>query len=103
MSVEPGGFRTGIVERNLRSPRIDAYGATAHAVIDLLVNDKAGSLAPGDPERMAEILVRLVASGDMPQRLSLGADSWTTIMAKLDAQRAEYEAWKDVSHSTYFS
>ncbi|WP_438033256.1 SDR family NAD(P)-dependent oxidoreductase [Sorangium sp. So ce204] len=103
MSVEPGGFRTGIVERNLRSPRIDAYGATAHAVMDLLANDKDGALAPGDPVRMAEILVRLVDSGAMPQRLSLGADSWTGIMAKLNAQRAEYEAWKDVSHSTYFS
>ncbi|PCC73430.1 Short-chain dehydrogenase [Nannocystis exedens] len=102
MSVEPGGFRTGIVERNLRSPKIDAYGATAHAIIDLLVNDKEGALAPGDPDRMAKILVRLATSGDTPQRLSLGADSWTAIMAKLDAQRAEYEAWKDVSHSTYF-
>jgi hypothetical protein len=71
--------------------------------MDLLVNDKDGSLAPGDPVRMAEILVQLVGSGEMPQRLSLGADSWTGIMAKLDAQRAEYEAWKDVSHSTYFS
>jgi hypothetical protein len=28
---------------------------------------------------MAEILVNLVKSGDMPQRLSMGADSWDAI------------------------
>lgn len=102
MSVEPGGFRTGIVERNLRSPGIDAYRDTAQKVVDLLLNDKDGVLAPGDPDRMAEILIRLAGSGDMPQRLILGGDSWTAIMSKLDAQRAEYETWKDVSFSTYF-
>lgn len=103
MAVEPGGIRTGIVDRNLRSPPIDAYNATAHAVVDLLVNDTSGALAPSDPDRIAEVLVRLGTSGDMPQRLSLGADSWTTITSKLDMRRADYEAWKDVSHSTHFS
>ena len=58
---------------------------------------------PGDPDRMAEILVNLVKSGDMPQRLSMGADSWRAITAKLDERRAEYEQWKDLSHSTYFA
>jgi len=32
----------------------------------------------------------------------MGADSWAAIMAKLDSQRAEYEKWKGVAHSTYF-
>ena len=103
MAVEPGGIRTGIVDRNLRSPPIDVYDETAHAIIDLLVNDTSGALAPSDPDRVAEVLVRLATSGDMPQRLSLGADSWTTITSALDTRRAEYEAWKDVSHSTHFS
>lgn len=103
MSVEPGGFRTGIATRNLRSPKIDAYAPTAHQIMDLINNDTNGVFAPGDPDRMAEILVRLVKSGDMPQRLIMGADSWTTIMARLDALRADYENWKDVAYSTYFS
>lgn len=103
MSIEPGGMRTGIVERNLRSPRIAAYAPTAHALIELLKNDTQGVYAPSDPNRIADILVRLVRSGDMPQRLSLGADSWAAIMAKLEAQRAEYVKWKDLAHSTYFA
>jgi len=103
MALEPGGIRTGIVERNLRSPRIDAYGESAHAIIDLLDNDKDGALAPSDPDRIAEILVRLVKSGDMPRRLILGTDSWAGITAALDARRAEYNAWKDLSHSTSFA
>jgi Short-chain dehydrogenases of various substrate specificities len=103
LSIQPGGFRTGIVERNLRSPKIDAYDPTAHAVMGMLLNDKDGVYAPGDPDRLAEILVNLVKSGDMPQRLSMGADSWGAITAKLDERRAEYEQWKDLSHSTYFA
>jgi hypothetical protein len=94
LSIQPGGFRTGIVERNLRSPKIDAYDPTAHAVMGMLLKDKEGVYAPGDPDRMAELLVNLVKSGDMPQRLSMGADSWGAITAKLDERRAEYEQWK---------
>jgi NAD(P)-dependent dehydrogenase (short-subunit alcohol dehydrogenase family) len=103
MSVEPGGFRTGIATRNLRSPRIDAYGPTAHQFMDLVNNDKDGKLAPGDPDRMAEVLVDLLKSGEMPQRLIMGADSWSAITAKLDSLSAEYEKWKGVAYSTYFS
>ncbi|MEN3230211.1 SDR family NAD(P)-dependent oxidoreductase [Methylorubrum rhodesianum] len=103
MSIEPGGIPTGIVGRNLRSPRVNGYGADAHALIDLLANDKEGAFAPSDPNRIAEILVRLVESGSMPQRLILGADSWGAIMAKLASQRSEYEKWKDLSNSTSFS
>lgn len=102
LCVQPGGFRSGIVERNLRSPRIDAYDPTAHAVMKMLLNDKEGVYARGNPDRMAEILIELVASGDMPQRLSMGADSWGAITATLEARRAEYERWKELSHSTYF-
>jgi NAD(P)-dependent dehydrogenase (short-subunit alcohol dehydrogenase family) len=103
LAVEPGGIRTGIVERNLRSPPIDAYRASAHAIIDLLENDGDGTLAPSDPDRIAEILVRLAETGDMPRRLIVGADAWAGITAALDARRAEYEAWKDLSHATSFA
>ncbi|MEI9814288.1 MAG: SDR family NAD(P)-dependent oxidoreductase [Acidobacteriota bacterium] len=103
MSVEPGGFRTGIAGRNLQSPRIDAHGPTAHKIMDLLRVENESTYAPGDPVRMAEILVDLVNSGDMPERLSMGADSWMAIMAKLDVLRAGYETWKKVAYSTYFS
>jgi NAD(P)-dependent dehydrogenase (short-subunit alcohol dehydrogenase family) len=103
MTIEPGGIRTGIVERNLRSPRIDAYVESAHAIIDLLDHDADGALAPNDPDRIAEIVLGLVESGDVPRRLILGVDSWAGITAALEARRAEYEAWKDLSHSTSFA
>ena len=103
LAVEPGGIRTGIVERNLRSPPIDAYRETAHAIVDLLENDRDGALAPSDPGRIADILVRLAETGDMPRRLIVGADAWAGITSALDARRAEYEAWKDLAHATSFA
>lgn len=102
MSIEPGGFRTGIAERNLRSPRITDYGATAHTIMDFLTVKNEDQYAPSDPVRMADIIVDLAEIGHLPRRLSMGADSWTGIMDKLDSMKAEYDSWKDVSVSTYF-
>lgn len=45
-AVEPGGIRTGIVERNLRSPPIDDYRPSAHAIIDLLETTGMASWLP---------------------------------------------------------
>ncbi|WP_137927056.1 oxidoreductase [Cupriavidus sp. 2SB] len=102
MAIEPGGFRTGIVERNLRSPRIPGYESTVHALMDMFLADETGTLAPGDPKRMADIIVQLVNSGSLPRRLILGTDSWDAIMAKESAQKAEYDAYREVAQSTYF-
>ena len=46
---------------------------------------------------------RIRAGPATASRLIMGADSWTPIMAKLDALRTEYEKWKDVACRTYFS
>jgi NAD(P)-dependent dehydrogenase (short-subunit alcohol dehydrogenase family) len=102
LTVEPGGFRTGIAGRNLRSRRIAAYDQTAHQIMDFLRVDNQDAYAKGDPDRMAKILVDLVGTGDMPPRLILGADSFGAITGELDARKAEYEKWKDTSFSTYF-
>ncbi len=101
MLIEPGGMRTGIVGRNLRSPRLEGYDTTAHAVIDMLLND-TGVLAPSDPRKIAKILMDLVGTGEMPRRLLLGPDSWEGVMGKIENQLDEYKAWKQVSFSTRF-
>ncbi len=103
MSIEPGGMRTGIVGRNLRSPEIDDYAPTAHAILNMIRNDTEGVYAPSDINLIGDLLVRMVNSGDLPLRLSLGGDSWSAIMAKLDSLRAEYERYKDEAYSTQFS
>jgi NAD(P)-dependent dehydrogenase (short-subunit alcohol dehydrogenase family) len=97
LTVEPGGFRTGIAGRNLRSRRIAAYDQTAHQIMDFLRVDNQDAYAKGDPDRMAKILVDLVGTGDMPSRLILGADSFGAITGELAARKAEYEKWKDTS------
>lgn len=102
MSIEPGGMRTGIIGRNLRSPEIDAYASTAHAILNMIRDDSEGVYAPSDINRIADLLVRLVKLGDLPLRLSLGGDSWSAIMAKLDSLRTDYERYKDEAYSTQF-
>ena len=87
----------------MREPHREADGNECERKAACQVAPRLLRHAPGDPDRMAEILVNLVKSGDMPQRLSMGADSWDAITAKLGERRAEYEQWKDLSHSTYFA
>lgn len=101
-SIEPGGMRTGIAGRNLLSPRIDAYAPTAHAIFDMIKNDKEGAFAPSDVNRIGDLLVRMVEAGDLPLRLSLGGDSWSAILGKLDSLRADYEKYKTEAYSVQF-
>lgn len=57
---------------------------------------------PGDPAKAAVAMIQVVESDNPPLRLALGEDSANGIAQKLDAMKAELEAWKSVSFSTAF-
>ncbi|RED37380.1 oxidoreductase [Paenibacillus sp. VMFN-D1] len=99
--IEPGGMRTGIMSKNRRSVRNPAYDETSGAVKDLL--EKHGdSLLAGDPERIAQVIIKMVEKEDKPHRLILGNAAYDQIMDKIDNLKAEYRAWRSVSRSTDF-
>lgn len=91
--VEPGGFRTGMVQRNRLSAQIPAYAATAGA-FRTFVGNAPVEVFPGDPARAAEVLIEQVAAEKVPHRLVLGSDSHDAITAKLDTLQLEYAAGK---------
>ena len=100
--IEPGGFRTGMLQRNRLGEQIAAYASTSGAFRSFVQN--AGEdLYRGDPNRAADVIVKMVEADKKPHRIVLGSDAYAAITAKLDALRIEYEAGSAVAQSTDFA
>jgi NAD(P)-dependent dehydrogenase (short-subunit alcohol dehydrogenase family) len=102
--VEPGYFRTDFLDASslVTSPsRIADYNATAGAVRGLAAG--LSHQQPGDPARLAEVLVAFAEAPDPPVRLPLGSDTVAAIEAKHEADAAILAQWRAISVSTDFA
>jgi NAD(P)-dependent dehydrogenase (short-subunit alcohol dehydrogenase family) len=98
--VEPGSFRTGIEQRTKFSGKtVDDYSATSGA-FRAMVEKVTPDMFPGDPVRAASAIYQVVASDRPRHWVVLGSDALRRIGVKLDMQRAEIEAGKDMTLST---
>ena len=97
--VEPGGFRTNFVTSAvLTSTIIDDYKETVGAIRGRI--ERKHQTQRGDPKLGAEAIVNAVTSQHPPLHLLLGPDAYKDTIEHLDAQRREFEAWHEVTHST---
>ena len=100
--VEPGGFRTDFAGRSLTqsAEAIEDYADTAG--LRRKENATIDGRQPGDPVRAAQAILQVVASDNPPLRLLLGSDALRRAEGELVGQRADIDAWVDVTHSTDF-
>ena len=101
--VEPGYFRTEFLDSVSLSvsPTILAdYAATAGQVREAATRINLNQ--PGDPQKLAQALLQLVASPNPPLRLPLGTDALRTIEEKHAFAAQETDAWRALSASTDF-
>ena len=101
--VEPGYFRTEFLDQSSLtvSPRILAdYAATSGQVRERAV--QINQKQPGDPKRLAQAMLALVASPTPPLRLPLGTDTLQAIADKNADVANETAAWRELSASTDF-
>ena len=102
-AVEPGYFRTDFLDASSLSvsPRqISDYEATAGKVRNV-----AGGLnhnQPGDPSKLADLLVTFAEAPNPPVRLPLGSDTVAAIEAKHKSDSHILSEWRSVSVSTDF-
>ncbi|TCL70152.1 oxidoreductase [Rhizobium sp. BK251] len=102
--VEPGYFRTDFLDStslSVSGGRIDDYNATAGAVRDRA--SKLNHSQPGDPEKLAHVLVAFADAPNPPVRLPLGSDTVAAIEAKHVSDAAIIAEWRPVSISTDFT
>jgi NAD(P)-dependent dehydrogenase (short-subunit alcohol dehydrogenase family) len=102
-ALAPGQFRTDWAGRSMdRTPRSIADYDAVMDPIRAARQAKSGN-QPGDPDKAAQVLLRLVAAEAPPARLFLGEDALGLAAQKLDRMRAEMREWDALSRSTGFA
>ena len=100
--IEPGDFRTPVLSParltfSTPMPEYDETAGRARAGIAGL-----DGAQPGDPDRLAEVVIAVAALADPPLQLALGADCYRRLEGQLAQQSAELRAWAHLSLSTDF-
>ena len=101
--VEPGYFRTEFLNESSlveSSSRIADYSGTAGESRNR-ARAYRGRQA-GDPEKLAQAMLILVASENPPLRLQMGKDAVAAIESKNAFVARELAAWREISTSTDF-
>lgn len=101
--IEPGPFRTEFINRSLEkgAEAIADYDATSGKFRKLL--ESLNGKQPGDPDKAADAIIRVVDESTPPFRLPLGAFAFRRIRQKLNEQIAELDAWESLGKNTDFS
>ncbi|MGR9465853.1 oxidoreductase [Rhizobium leguminosarum] len=100
--LEPGAFRTDWAGRSMveSSTIIDDYAETSGKRRQ--VTRSVSGNQPGDPVRAATAIISAFEADEPPLRLLLGAPALTIARERLDALRANFEAWAETTLSADF-
>lgn len=99
-AIQPGSFRTDWAGRSMvRSPRsISDYDPLFGPIRE--TREKRSGHQPGDPQKAARAILRLIDSPAPPASLLLGSDAVTYVREKLQQMSADIDAWEEISRST---
>jgi NAD(P)-dependent dehydrogenase (short-subunit alcohol dehydrogenase family) len=100
MLVEPGFFRTELLSNDSTTyaePSIDDYAEQTREIVAAWKNmdGKQG----GDPAKLADALVKLVALREPPTRFAAGSDAVQTFETKAKTLLAQAQAERELSTS----
>jgi len=101
-TLEPGGIRTNWARRARQNPPdlLPDYEANVGPILQLLRSIEGRQ--EGDPRRIAEVIVQLANSEDVPVRLILGVNAEKRVQHAEAARASEAEKWRHVTLSTVF-
>ena len=101
-TLEPGGIRTNWARRaGQNTPDLlPDYEASVGSMLKLLRNLEGRS--EGDPRKIADVIVQLANSDEVPLRLILGVDAEKRVRQVEAARASEAEKWRHLTVSTVF-
>src|SRR5271169_5008574 len=101
-TLEPGGIRTNWARRaGQNAPDLlPDYEASVGSMLKMLRSLEGRS--EGDPRRIAEVIVQLANSDDVPLRLILGVDADKRVHQAEAARASEAGKWRQLTMSTVF-
>ena len=98
--VEPGVFRTDFMDASSIRYGSLALADYAEATAGFRAfTDSMNGKQEGDPKKLAAAIIELAASPQPPLHFAAGSDAVEVIGKKLDAARADLEAWRSLSTS----
>jgi hypothetical protein len=103
-AVEPGFFRTDFLDATslVTSPtQIADYHATSGAMRNFATD--SNHTQPGDPAKLAEVLVDFVDAPNPPVRLPLGSDTVAKVEANIKEAKEMLAEWREIGSSTDFA
>jgi len=101
-TLEPGGIRTNWARRARGNPAelMPEYEASVGPILKLLQTIEGRQ--EGDPRRIADVIVGLANSEDVPVRLILGVDAEKRVQRAEAARASEAEKFRHLTLSTVF-
>ncbi|RAY12283.1 short-chain dehydrogenase/reductase [Actinomadura craniellae] len=99
--AEPGGMRTDWAGSSMSTPPIsDPYKPVIEPTVARM--ERANGTQPGDPARVAQVILDITQVPDPPVRLLLGSDAVATAQAAAADLAASDARWRTVSESIAF-
>jgi NAD(P)-dependent dehydrogenase (short-subunit alcohol dehydrogenase family) len=101
-TLEPGGIRTNWARRaGQNAPELlPDYEASVGSILKMLRSLEGR--AEGDPGKIADVVVQLANSDEVPVRLILGVDAEKRVQQAETARASEAAKWRDLTISTVF-
>jgi NAD(P)-dependent dehydrogenase (short-subunit alcohol dehydrogenase family) len=101
-TLEPGGIRTNWARRaGQHSPKLlPEYEDSVGSFLKILRGLEGR--AEGDPRKIANVIVQLANSDEVPVRLILGVDAEKRVKQAEAARASEAEKWRHLTASTVF-
>jgi len=101
-TLEPGGIRTNWAQRaGENSPEVlPEYEESVGAIYRLLASVRGNS--EGDPKKIADVIVKLANTQDVPKRLILGKDAEIRVKNVETARAEEAAKYRELTLSTVF-
>ena len=100
--VEPGQFRTDFFKKDTSfvsgEIKISDYDDRRQILADHFTS--SDGIQPGDPKKLAQVLVNLLKNDRQPLRLVCGRYASKSIDAYMKARREEFDAWRSMTEST---
>jgi NAD(P)-dependent dehydrogenase (short-subunit alcohol dehydrogenase family) len=101
-TLEPGGIRTNWARRARQNvpELLPDYEASVGPILKLLQSIEGRQ--EGDPRRIADLIVQLANSDEVPVRLILGVDAEKRVQLAEGARAHEAQKWRHLTSSTVF-
>jgi NAD(P)-dependent dehydrogenase (short-subunit alcohol dehydrogenase family) len=101
-TLEPGGIRTNWAQRAVQNAPdlLPEYEATVGSFLKML-RGLEGRLE-SDPRKIADVILQLANSDEVPVRLILGVDAEKRVQQAEAARAAEADKWRHLTVSTVF-